>query len=54
MKSAFTKDELGDDDDDGGGGGDDEDAVYIALVTWLGGDDVYGCEGFRAMPARPL
>jgi len=53
VKSSFTKDELGD-DDDGGGGDDDEDVVYTALVTWLGGDKVFGCEGFRVMPARPL
>jgi hypothetical protein len=53
VKSAFTKDELGDDDDDGGGD-DDEDMVYTALITWLGLDNVYGCEGFRAMSARPV
>jgi hypothetical protein len=66
VKSSFT----GDDDDGGGGGcggggggGDDDDddddndnvdEVYTALVTWLGGDNVYGFEGFRAVHARPL
>jgi hypothetical protein len=55
VKSAFTKGELGDDDDDDDdGGGGDEDVVYTALVTRLGGDKLCGCEGFRAMPTRPL